>query len=260
MNRSSLYLFLPVLFWGLSYIAIKVVLRELTPVEMISARFLLAAPVLLVIIRAKGLPIVPTSMRLKLILASGVVFLHFWVMAVGMRETSASNAAWILTTAPIFVALLSRAYLKERFRLMQWGGLLIACAGVFALVYNGNPVNLGWLHSRGDLIMLCSCVTWAFYTVGTREITAEVHPLVATFWMTAIAGLIFVPWTLLTSGPGVYWKAAPVTIAALVFLGVFCLAMAFWLWSEGLKRQRAAEVSLYLYFEPLVTVVGAWVL
>ena len=60
---SSLYLLLPVLFWGFSYIAIKVVLTELEPVEMISMRFLLAAPVLYVIIRAKKLSIWPVAMK-----------------------------------------------------------------------------------------------------------------------------------------------------------------------------------------------------
>ena len=260
MSGNSLYLFLPVLFWGLSYLAIKVVLTELEPVEMISARFALAAPVLLVIIKAKRLAIWPQEMRGKLVIASFIVFLHFWVMATGMKETSASNTAWILTTAPIFIALLSWVYLKERFTLAQWIGLVVAVAGVFALVYNGNPANLGWIRSRGDVIVLGSCVTWAFYTVGTREITTRIHPLVATFWMTVIAGLFFVPWTLWHSGIGIYWQLKPWTAISLVFLGVFCLAMAFWLWSEGLKRQPAAEVGIYLYFEPLVTMIAAWLI
>lgn len=260
MNARSIYLLLPVIFWGLSYLAIKVVLRELEPVEMISARFALAAPVLLVIIKAKRLSVWPREMRGKLVIASFVVFLHFWVMATGMKETSASNTAWILTTAPIFIALLSWAYLRERFTLPQWLGLVIAVVGVFALVYNGDSKNLGWIRSRGDVIVLGSCVTWAFYTVGTREITAKIHPLVATFWMTLIAGLIFIPWTAVNSGISIYWHLQPWTAISLVFLGVFCLAMAFWLWSEGLKRQTAAEVGLYLYFEPLVTMIAAWLL
>ena len=255
-----MFLLISVFFWGLSYIAIKVVLSELEPVEMISVRFLLAAPTLFLICRLQGKRCRPVAMKGKLVLAAGVVFLHFWVMATGMKETSASNTAWILTTAPIFVALLSWAYLKERFAGTQWGGLAIAVAGVFALIYNGDPSNLGWINSRGDLIVLGSCVTWAFYTVGTREITARVDPLVATFWMVTLAGIVFVPYTLLTSGIEKFLHLEPKTTISLVFLGVFCLAVAFWLWSEGLKRQNAAEVGVYLYVEPLFTVIGAWVL
>jgi drug/metabolite transporter (DMT)-like permease len=180
MRRSSLFLLIPVIFWGVSYIAIKVVLRELEPVEMISVRFLLATPVLYVIIRMKKLNPIPRAMYGKLVIAAGVVFLHFWVMAVGMKETTASNTAWILTTAPFFIAILSWIYLREPFTGRQWVGLLLAAGGVIFLTYNGDPSNLQWINSRGDIIVLGSCVTWALYTVGVREITRRVHPLVAT--------------------------------------------------------------------------------
>jgi drug/metabolite transporter (DMT)-like permease len=257
MNRTSLYLLFPVLFWGLSYIAIKIVLDELSPVEMIAARFLLAAPVLYLIARLTNVPIWPLKKKLKLLAGAFVIFLHFWVMAVGMQETTASNTAWILTTAPFFIALLSWGYLKEKMSLSQFGGMVVACLGVLLLIYNGDSGNFAWINSRGDLIVLASCVTWAFYTIGAREITADVHPLAATFWMTAIAGAVFVPYTLLTSGVQRYLSLEYDTLISLVFLGIFCLAIAFWLWSEGLKRQPAAELGVWLYIEPLVTVVGA---
>lgn len=260
MNLSSSFLFFPVLFWGVSYIAIKIVLVELEPVEMISARLLLAAPTLFLIIKFKKLDVFDVDNWGKLVLAAGMIFLHFWVMAVGMKETTASNTAWILTTAPIFIAILGWVWLKEKFNRFQWLGLLLACAGVVFLVYNGDMKNLGWINSRGDFIILGSCITWAFYTVGTRDITAKVNPLVATFWMITIAGLVFVPYTLATTGIEKFLTLPLNTTISLLYLGVFCLALAFWLWSEGLARQSAAEVGVYLYVEPLITVVAAWVI
>lgn len=260
LHWSSLYLLLPVLFWGISYIAIKVVLTELEPVEMISARFLLATPTLFLIIKLKGLNLWHVEKKTKLFIAAMMIFLHFWVMATGMKETSASNTAWILTTAPIFIAILGWIYLKETFNFYQWIGLLIACSGVLFLTANGSWSNLSWINSRGDIIILGSCITWAFYTVGTRDITEKVNPLVATFWMTGIAGLIFIPFTLITSGYEKFLQLQSNTLISLVFLGIFCLALAFWLWSEGLARQSAAEVGVYLYVEPLVTMIGAWIL
>lgn len=260
MSRNAFYLLLAVLFWGISYIAIKVVLAELEPVEMISARLLMASVTLGAIILAKRQSFAVNQMRGKLIAAAGIVFLHFWVMATGMKETSATNTAWILTSAPIFIAGLSWIYLKEPFSPAQWLGLGLACVGMVALVFNGDPANLGWIRSRGDLIVLGSCVTWAFYTVGAREITSKVDPLVATFWMVTIAGIVFVPYTLLTTGIGKFAVLSSNAAISLVFLGVFCLALAFWLWSEGLKRQPAAEVGVYLYIEPIFTMIGAWFL
>ncbi|MBN1213217.1 MAG: EamA family transporter [candidate division Zixibacteria bacterium] len=258
LNRNSLFLLISILFWGFSFVAIKVALYEVSPVEMIAVRFLLASVTLFIIIKAKGLPFKTPHKRFKLLLAAFIVFLHFWIMAVGMKETAASSAAWILAAAPIFVALLANYYLKETLRFSQWGGLMLAFAGVFILTYNGDPANLGWLDSRGDLLLLASCGTWALYTVGTRDITREVHPLVATFWMVTIAGLVFVPYTLFTTGFEKFLTLQGKTYLSLVFLGVFCLAIAFWLWSEGLKRSKAAEVSVFLYVEPLVAMFAGW--
>lgn len=260
MIKDSLYLLFAVLFWGFSYIAIKVCLTQLEPVEMISARFLLASPTLLVIMLAKGIKPWPVQLKGRVVFASLIVFMHFWVMATGMKETSASNTAWILTTAPIFIALLSWMYLREKFTIPQWLGLALAVLGVFALVSKGKMDNLAWINSRGDVIVLGSCVTWALYTVGTREITAKVDPLVATFWMVTLAGIVFVPYTIATSGVQKFFQLNTNVTISLVFLGVFCLALAFWLWSEGLKRQPAAEVGVWLYVEPLFAMIGGWFL
>ena len=260
MHRDSLYLLLAVLFWGFSYIAIKICLTQLEPIEMISARFLLASPTLLIIMLLKRIKPWPVQLKPKVAIAAGIVSLHFWVMATGMQETSASNTAWILTTAPIFIALLSWAYLRERFTLPQWFGLALAVLGVLALVSKGSLDNLAWIRSRGDLIVLGSCVTWAFYTVGTREITAKTDPLVATFWMVTLAGIVFVPYTLATSGIQKFFTLNTEVTISLLFLGIFCLALAFWLWSEGLKRQPAAEVGIWLYVEPLFAMIGGWLI
>lgn len=260
MTKTSLYLLLAVLFWGFSYIAIKICLTELQPVEMISARFLMASIVLFLIAWFKGQTIRVKEKWPQLVLAAFIMFMHFWVMATGMEDTSASNTAWILTTAPIFIALLSWAVLKEPFTLWQWLGLAIACAGVLALVSKGRIENIGWIRSRGDLIVLGSCVTWAVYTVVIRDITQKVNPLVATFWICVIAGIVFVPYSLVTTGVHKYFSlSAPVSIA-LLFLGICCLALSFWLWSEGLKRQPAGEVGVYLYIEPIFAMIGGWLI
>jgi len=260
MKRSSLYLLIPVIFWGLSYIAIKIVLNELEPVEMISLRFLLASPALWLILKYKKIDIFPLKNSGNLIVGAFLIFIHFWVMAVGMKETTASNTAWILTTAPIFIAILGWLVLKERFTLWQSLGLLIAASGVIVLTANGSFDNLKWLNSRGDYIVLGSCITWAIYTIWVRKIRGIANPLLITFWMTTFAGLIFVPYTFLTSDISKFVSLQTDTIVSLLFLGLCCLAIAFWLWSEGLAKQNATDVGIYLYVEPLITMVGAWVI
>jgi len=129
--------------------------------------------------------------------------------------------------------------------------------GVLLLTANGEWSNLSWLNSRGDLIILSSCVTWALYTIVARKVTSGQSPLVVTFWMIALAGIVFVPYSLISSGIDRFLAVSDITWYSLIFLGAFCLAFAFWMWAEGLRRFEAAHVGLYLYIEPIFAMIFA---
>lgn len=257
IGLMSIYLLIAVLFWGFSYIAIKVSLKYLTPVELIAARFVLGGLTLFIIILFKRLSFNFKGQLKYLILAAGILFLHFWVMATGMMTTTATNTAWILTTAPIFIAILSFFVLKESFGNYQIFGVILATIGVIFLVSKGDLGSLEWISSVGDWIVLGSCVTWALYTIVNRKLARGLDPLVATFWLIALAGMVIVPYSLIVSGATVYSRMAGDGVMAVAFLGVGCLAISFWSWSEGLARKPAGEVGIYLYLEPLFTMIGA---
>jgi len=251
------FLFLPVLFWGLSYIAIKIGLLYLTPLELISMRLLLAAPTLFIILKIKGISISFKRDRWLYVFSGMVIFLHFYIMAVGMETVSATDTSWILTTAPIFIALLSRILLKEPFGLFPALGLAIATIGVLVLMSGGDFTTFSWLTSVNDWLVFASCITWAIYTIFGRVITRRHNSMAATFIMILIPAVIIAPPVMITSG---FSKLAAMPLdgwIAVVFLGIFCLAMAFWLWTEGLSRHPAAKVGIYLYVEPLITTFAA---
>jgi len=251
------FLFLPALFWGLSYIAIKVGLRYLTPTELISLRLLLAAPVLYTILKYKKIPIRWHQDKLLYVISGLVIFAHFFIMAHGMETVSALDTSWILTTAPIFIMLLSRIILKESISFYPIAGLAVALFGVMALVSEGDFQHLGWLSSVDDWLVLASCVTWAIYTILARIITRRHNSMAATYIMIMIPTILIVPFVFLHSGFGRIMAMPFDGWVAVVFLGVFCLAISFWLWTEGLARHPAAEVGVYLYLEPLVTTFAA---
>ena len=78
--------------------------------------------------------------------------------------------------------------------------------------------------------------------------------------MVLVPTLLIAPWVMIRSGASRLAVMPLEGWIAVVFLGIFCLAMAFWLWTEGLARQKAAHVGVYLYVEPLITTIGAIVL
>ncbi len=82
-------------------------------------------------------------------------------------------------------------------------------------------------------------------------------PLAVNNVVLTIAAVIIVPYVLFTSGFKPFISLPPKIIIALIFLGVFCLGLAYWFWTEALRRKPAAKVGAYIYLEPLSTMAVA---
>ncbi|HEX7829494.1 MAG TPA: DMT family transporter, partial [Thermoanaerobaculia bacterium] len=119
--RSPRFLaFIAVVFWGISFVATKAVLREVEPVTLIFSRFFIAAIVLLAIVRS--LP--PREYWAPLALMGFIgVFVHQMLQAFALTMTSATNTGWLIGITPIWSAILSAIFLKERFGFWKTAGL-----------------------------------------------------------------------------------------------------------------------------------------
>ncbi len=251
-------LLLAVIFWGLSFVATKMALQYLNPFEIIALRLLLGAPVLYLIVMAKKIDISFKKNDIAILLMTSIVLaVHFLIQAFGLIYTSATNTGWLIATIPVFIAILSRLFLKEKVSPVKLLGILIATVGALFLISKGKLTTLDWLKSVGDWLILSSCVTWAIYTIITRDLTRRYHPLAVTLAILIIPALLLNAYCAYTTPISKLLELPLKIIGALVFLGVFCLGLAQWVWLEGLSRKGATEVGVFLYLEPVVTTIGA---
>ncbi|MGH7340004.1 MAG: DMT family transporter, partial [Candidatus Rokuibacteriota bacterium] len=157
-------------------------MAELGPVEIFGLRLAIGLPFLAGVLLLKRVPLRLARTDLRALLLGGAIFtLHFLVQATGLSTTTATNAVWIICISPLLVALLSFLFLHER---IGWGGvagLVVATVGVLLLVSRGNLADLRWLRSTGDWLVLVSALTWALYTVATRNLARRNDPLAVTF-------------------------------------------------------------------------------
>ena len=254
----NLPVLIAVILWGLSFIATKLALDYLSPVEIIAVRMLLGVPVLFLILKLKGLSIkFRKPDYLVLFPASIILAAHFLIQALGLVYTTATNTAWLIATIPVFIAILSYIFLREKLTLGKILGIAVAMFGVLLLISNGRLYSLGWLESIGDWLILASCITWSIYTIITRNITRRRNPLTISFNLLLLPAILLTIYTLFTTPIGRFISLPSEIIGLLVFLGVFCLGLAHWFWLEGLSRKGAVDVGVYLYIEPVVTTLAA---
>jgi drug/metabolite transporter (DMT)-like permease len=247
-----------VVIWGWTFVATKILLAELGPVEIFALRLAIGLPFLGGVILVKRVPLRFARADAQPLFLGGATFtLHFLVQVAGLVTTTAINAGWIISVSPLALAVLSFLFLRER---IGWGGvagIAIATTGILLLVSRGNLTDLTWLQSTGDWLLLGSAHTWAIYTVTTRDLVSRRDPLVVTFGIlliaTAIAAILFAIWGDLAS----VRSLSPRGIAALLYLGIAGLALGNWFWQQGVAKLGATRAGLYLYLEPLATLALA---
>ena len=250
-----------VIVWGASFIATKLALREVSPVVVIWLRFGIGVIILGgFVVHRKELSLPPRRELgyFALLGFLGITF-HQWLQVTGLVTAKATTTAWIITTIPIFIALLGRVMLKERLGWDRIAGILIATVGVVLVVSHGDlqSILLGKLGSFGDLLVLISAVNWAVFSVLSRKALKN-HPATQMMFFVMLFGWICTSvWFFTLNHVGEIANISMTGWTSLAFLGIVCSGFAYVFWYDALKALSASQVGSFLYIEPLVAAVVA---
>ncbi|HLO33914.1 MAG TPA: DMT family transporter [Anaerolineales bacterium] len=100
----------------------------------------------------------------------GITF-HQWLQSNGLQTSEAGTTAWIVSTTPVFMALLGWFLLKERPGWSKNLGILLAFLGVLVVVSQGNfgSLSIAKFGAPGDVLILISAVNWAVFSALARR-------------------------------------------------------------------------------------------
>jgi drug/metabolite transporter (DMT)-like permease len=252
---------LAIAFWGVSFVATRALVEQVSPVALIFARTALGSLLLVAILAARRRPWVPArSFWPSLLLMGSVgVVMHQLLQAYALQLTTAVNTGWLIGLTPIWSAILAAVHLRERFSPRKVLGLTVGFLGAVLVVTRGEFGGdvMGLPATRGDLMILASTVNWAVYSVMGRPTLQALGALVATA-CGMIAGCA------LLAGPFVYrqgWedfaRLDGVGWAAVLFLGLCCSGLGYLWWYGALEHIETSRVAAFLYLEPLVTLLAA---
>jgi len=264
-TRARIKLTASIAVWGGSFIAIKIAVGQISPVSVIWARFLIGMTVLGIIAYQRGelgIPSWKNGFDFLLLGFLGIT-LHQWLQSNGLTTSEAATTAWIVSTTPVFMAMLGWVFLKERF---DWGvaaGILLATLGVLLVVGKGKFDGLfsGSFGQPGDILILLSAPNWAIYSVMSRPALKRFSALKVTFYSMLFGWLLTSIQFFYTGGWADFSRLDTAGWASIFFLGFFCSALAYIFYNDGLQILSASQVGAFLYLEPLVaTLIAAVIL
>jgi drug/metabolite transporter (DMT)-like permease len=248
-----------IVFWGVSFVATKAVVAEISPVALIFARAGIATVFLTAALALRGSPPLPPRNALAPLAAMGFVGVafHQTLQAHALTLTTAVSTGWLVGLTPIWSALLSAWTLRERFGPVKLLGLALGFAGAVVVVTRGGAAPLGLPSTRGDLLILASTLNWALYTVLGHGTLKRLGPMRATAGAMLFGWLMLLPILVRAGAFRDYARLSPAGWAGVLFLGIACSGLGYLFWYRALARIEASRVAAFLYLEPLVTLGAA---
>ena len=260
-SRAILEAFIAVVIWGASFVATKVALRYAGPDVVVWLRFAMGVIILGIAVLARGKFALPDKrdwLYFAVLGFIGITF-HQWLQSTGLLTTQATTTGWIVSTIPVFMALLGWLALKEKLRWLQWSGILLSAFGVLLVVSRGDLSMLtsGKFGTVGDFLILVSAPNWAIFSVLSRRGLKKYPATLMMFYVMVFGWLFSSVWVLAQGGLNqivlIPWDGW----AGIAFLGVFCSGLAYIFWYDALQSLPVAQTGAFLYLEPVVTVIVA---
>jgi len=250
--------------WGASFVAIKVALRSLSPLSLVWIRFGLGVAVLAVfaVLRREKDPLTVREWGLVLLLGFLGVPFHHLIQTTGLKTAQAATSAWIISSMPVFIAILGTLFLGEKMTFRRWFGLACAACGVLFVVTRGDPARLRFSDpgSFGDLLVLLSALNWAVFSVLSRNFLKRHRPAPMMLKVLLAGWLMTTALFAVKGNPEPILRMGSEGWASLLFLGVFCSGLAYVFWYDALKALPASQAGVLMYLNPvsatLVSVFG----
>ena len=232
-----------VISWAAAFPWIRIALNELAPIQLASARFAIAA-ILIVAWLAWTRPPLPArsdALRIFLCGLAGIALYNFFLNT-GQQTVAAGAASFIVNSAPILTALLALVFLGERFTVWGWIGTVVSFCGI-GVIASGQPGGLSF--GAGSIFILCAAVCTGSYFVLQKPLVAKYGAMPCAAYTMLIGALLLSPW--LPSATAKLTTASHTTIGAVVALAVFPAALGYATWTYALGYFGAARASNFLY-------------
>lgn len=265
-RRSAVYgaAIVPTLLWGTSFVAIRVLLDEVSPFAAMTLRFAIGALgyLALLVWLHRGVPALPRHrVGRLLVVAVGGSALNSIGVNFAVNVLGAGISSLVIMLVPVLTGVLAVFAGQETLSGRKVLGFLIALIGLTIVVLFGGPgASVSGAKVIGLLLMIAGALGFAVYNVHVKPLFVAYSPLEVTAYVGILASLGLVPFLFFPGIPGEVAAIGRLSpqgwlLALYLGLGSNILAYACWYWALG--RLEATRVALFSYLIPIWGLLSA---
>lgn len=231
----------------------------LPPFLLASARYLIAAPLLLGLTAILQLKMWPTRQEMGRLAIIGVLMLGCGNTTVIWAEQYISSglAALLVASIPLYAALIEVGMPGgEGLPVRGWIGVFLGFAGMVFLLW---PGLVNGLHGNSREIVvaavtLAGALSWTVASVISRRSTIRINGVAAAGWQMVFGGLFCLGLMVVSGGyHGAKWGVQ--AWASILYLVVFGSLITYTAYIYLLDNVAVSKVATYAYVNPMIAVI-----
>ena len=245
---------LAICLWGSSFIGTKFAYATFTPIFTCFLRFLIAFIVLFIMRLFTRKENVTKQDHLWIALTALLgISLYYVLENIALSFTSSSYASLITGSYPAMSIAIGFLFFHEKLTKKMVAGIGIALLGVAILSNVQGSSNL-----LGNCILIFDGVLWGLYNYIIPKVNTKYNVITITYYQTLYGILFLLP--ILFFDQHIIGSITMGSVTAIIFLAVGCSALAYVLYTYGLRKVSCATAASLMNVMPILGVVLSYLL
>ena len=258
---TYLKLLLMAIFWGGTFVVGRTLVQTVGPFAAAFFRFAIASVFLVFLLRrAEGRLTWPQKSQIIAVILLGLTgaLLYNFFFLKGLKMIEAGRASVIIANNPVFIALFSAYFFKERLNLVKVIGIIISVAGAIVVVSRGQVFEIlqGGL-GLGEMYIFGCVASWVAFSLIGKAVMENLSPLRAVTY-SSIAGTLFLAAPAFLEGGFGFLAYSLSEWASIFYLGVFGTVLGFLWYYQGIQKIGPTRAGLFINFVPITAILLAF--
>jgi len=250
--------------WGSTYLAMRVIVRDMPPYVAGAVRYLVAGPLMLGALALMGRKVRLSRQDFRRLLVISILLLSTGNIGVlwGEEYVSSGLASLIVALVPIWVVIIEAWFFRAgRMTAKGFVGLALGIVGLMVLLWPriASGSHLGRLELLGSGILAGASFFWALGSVFSHRYDLSVDVFVSAAWQMVLGGLVNAIIALIFGQfPRTHWS--PHALEGIAYLVVFGSLIGYSCYIYLLEHVPTPKVATYAYVNPIVAVLLGWII
>jgi drug/metabolite transporter (DMT)-like permease len=254
-SRGQLFGYIALcLIWGSTWLAIRVVVRDVPPFEAVALRFLAAGALLLgmALVQKRSWPADGREWNAIFVLTLTIMALPYAMLFWAEQYVTSSMSAVLYSASPLAVSLITPAMMHRKVPRRAVYAMVIAFGGILVLFYENPSTNR--MVIIGGAAVLVSMLLTSWSVVYAKQRLRNVDSVVAT-GLQSLLGSIVLFWGTWSLEAHQHARWTGRAVVGMAFLTIFGSAAAFVIYYWLLKKLQPYQLSTISLIIPLVAIL-----